>query len=59
MQRKYKTQTIPCLEDENLVKFYIYDTENKTIEETICTKEMAKFLHEVYRQKNWEEANNV
>ena len=54
---KYKTQTIPCLEDENLVEFYVHDTENKTIEKTVCTKEMALLLHEVYRQKNYEEAN--
>ena len=55
---RYKIQTLPCLEDENLVEFYVDDTKNKNIEKTVCTKKVAKFLHQLYREKNWEEANN-
>lgn len=38
-------------ESENLVEFYIHDTENKTIEKIVCTKELAQLLDQLYEEK--------
>ena len=51
---RYLTQTIPCLDNNNLVEFYVHDTEAKTVEKVICTKESALAIHQYFRDLNKE-----
>ena len=51
---RYLTQTLPCIDNDKLVEFYVHDTETHTIEKVTCVKKVALAMKQIFRELNAE-----